>query len=174
MTKDVKPADYEMNLSLNSSSLKIYKYHKKNAAASSKVVLTNDTMFRLFHPETECFVSASCDKEKDERSSSSDDFSGATARPDKSRRRSSFMGLSSGDVKIRRHRPYLRKVVDQTTPFGDANKSAKAVFVFERETRNFSWPVTWETPVRIRHLATDKYLYVSPTAEDDRAFIQQD
>ena len=71
---------------------------------------------------------------------------------------------SSGEFNVR-HRPYLRKLIDPTGASSDANLSVKSIFVFERETVRSSSGVEWDTPIRIKHVATNKFVYVNTVPE---------
>jgi hypothetical protein len=48
-------------------------------------------------------------------------------------------------------------------PSNSLNLSPKAMFIFEYQTRLISGFVRWSDPVRIRHVATGRYLYVDTT-----------
>ena len=57
---------------------------------------------------------------------------------------------------------YLRKNKDSVIT-SDKNLSAKSVFQFEYQTKKTSAEIEWETEVRIRHVATGKYIYLNPS-----------
>jgi len=55
----------ELNLGAGASSLKIHKYAGSvPKTAKSKPITTNSDLVMFFHPESECFLSASCNEEK--------------------------------------------------------------------------------------------------------------
>jgi len=89
----------------------------------------------------------------------------SSTSPTKSKSTKSLFGKSSKGITEKKHRPYLRKLVDPSAPSSDENISAKSVFVFERDTNKHSAGVEWETPIRIRHVATNKFLYVQTSPE---------
>lgn len=53
-----------MSLSNDPSSLKIMKFNKSDYKKQAEVYHTNTDFFRFYHPETETFLSASCDRKK--------------------------------------------------------------------------------------------------------------
>ena len=53
------------------------------------------------------------------------------------------------------------------TPSNPVNLSAKSMFIFEYKTRLVSGFVHWADPVRIRHVASGRYLYVNSTPAQD-------
>jgi len=61
-----KPYINEINLSQNASSLKIIKYVRDQPANPSTFCQTNLDFVRFFHPESESFLGASCNLNKDD------------------------------------------------------------------------------------------------------------
>ena len=57
------------------------------------------------------------------------------------------------------HCPFFTPLVN-AQPNNPMNLSAKSMFIFEYHTRLISGFVRWNSPVRIRHVATGRYLYV--------------
>ena len=99
--------------------------------------------FRLFHPEGNAFVTASGDPDKGQVLD--------TADPAK-RERTRCSGAAPAHV------PYLKHYVgDASSP---ANFSAKSAWQFEAEDRSTTGSVMWMTPLRLRHVPSNKYLSV--------------
>ncbi|GMI00699.1 hypothetical protein TrST_g8820 [Triparma strigata] len=65
--EETPPLINEMSLSNESSSLKIMKFNKSDYKLQSEVYHTNTDFFRFYHPETESFLSASCDIKKNSK-----------------------------------------------------------------------------------------------------------
>jgi len=71
-----------------------------------------------------------------------------------------FLAASCNSGK-KKHVPYLRKIKN-IIPGDDENISIKGIFVFEYTTVKSSDSVLWDTNIKIRHLATNKYVRVIP------------
>jgi len=71
-----------------------------------------------------------------------------------------FLSASCNSAKTD-HLPYLRKIKD-AFPTADENMSIKSIFTFEYNTKKSSQAVEWGASVKIRHLATNKYVCVNP------------
>jgi hypothetical protein len=107
--------------------------------AEACMLLRTGASFRLYHSQSESFVNASCDPEKDRQS-----------------------WLREGNEPA--HIPYLRKLPDtgkDPDPTDPAHRVAKAVWCFEPLDRLHADTVGWEQSVRIRHLASGRYLAVN-------------
>lgn len=132
------------------------KFNKSSLKKQNELYHTNVDFFRLYHPESQSFVSASCDKSKNNKTQPGsalglNNFSQYKKSPD-------------NKATLPNHRPYMRKIVDAANFMSEKNLSAKSIFAFETSTRRASMAITWETPdVRIRHIPTGMYIYVNPT-----------
>lgn len=113
---------------------------------------TGHSPFRLFHTQSESFLLASCDLEKNHKHPEPRVFE-----------------LGDDLDELPAHIPYLRPIyrgessaIDPTDP---RNFSAKAVWVFENVSRLTSTVVTADDPVRIRHVPSGRYLAVDTESE---------
>ena len=113
---------------------------------------TGHSPFRLFHTQSESFLLASCDLNKNHKNPEPRVFE-----------------LDDDLDELPAHMPYLRPIyrgenaaVDPTDP---RNFSAKAVWVFENVSRLTSTVVANEEPVRIRHVPSGRYLAVDTESE---------
>jgi hypothetical protein len=154
----------EANLSSSPSSLKLAKFSANPHAPATRLKMhTNHDVFTLFHAESESFLAASCNPTKSllplqiPKSFSSDAFPPPpemlAGRPLLPPPPTSAPGA---------HCAYLRPMT-APSPVAEENYAAKNLFVFDRASRQTCGPVGWDSSVRIRHVATDKYLFVSPT-----------
>jgi hypothetical protein len=146
-------ACFEVNgaMELRSFTVKLY---ARFAEKDKHSLITGLHRFRLFHPEGSAFLSASGDADKGEVLDARD--------PSKQRRTRPLPPASVTDGRIvgpiPAHVPYLKSMTgDVSNP---ANFSAKAVWRFETLDRKVAATVKWRTPLRLRHVPSDKYLSV--------------
>ncbi|GMI17805.1 hypothetical protein TrLO_g6323 [Triparma laevis f. longispina] len=119
---------FELNLSSTQSPLRICRFSRHDALHPHSLV-SSTSLVRFLHPESNSFVSASCNAQK--------------------------------KMKSNRHAPYLRKVLAGSNPASVDNYSAKSIFVFEYKSRMSAGTVKWKDAIRVKHVATDKYLCVA-------------
>ena len=128
---------FEANLSPKAEAFVVARYARFTAADHAH--LRTSSPFRLYHPQTEALVNASCDPDKDR------------IYPE---------GRVGG---VPAHIPYLRKLADRgetPDPNDRTHHFPKSVWCFEPLTRRYSRTVAWRQPVRLRHLASGRYLAV--------------
>jgi hypothetical protein len=162
----------EVNLSPAAAAFTVAKYARP--AAKQQGDLQTRSFFRLWHSQSECFVQASCNPEKD---------------------REHPLGRDSGEPA---HGPYLKKLPDlgeDPDPSDPTNHFPKvknypplnlhfisvhvptlqnqpaacatlcqAVWCFEPLRRVTAGPVAWDAPLRVRHAASGRYLAVNTSA----------
>lgn len=107
-------------------------------------LLRTNTPFRLFHSQTESFLNASCDADKDRRFQ---------------------LGRNNGREPA--HVPYLKKLPDhgeEPDPSDPHNHYPKSIWCFEPQRRQVSTTVVWEQSVRVRHVPSGRYLAVDTSA----------
>ena len=167
------PRQIECNLSTGPSSMKIMKYSRPTPGDDS--LRHGEDIVRLFHPETESFLQASCDMVKGE----------GMTRPfyrkishesgeEKVEYRSSQGRAEDGDEATADSKPSCSgvggSVLDDVgvgsngglaTATKESNMSGKQLFIIEEgSTRMRSSSIQWECGVRLRHVATGRYLGV--------------
>jgi len=104
--------------------------------------------FRLYHSQSEAFVHASCDAEKD--------------RTNPGGRQADASSGGAGLV-LPSHCPYLKKLPqtgESPDPTDPAHHSAKGVWCFEPLHRDAAFTISWEMPYRLRHVPSGRYLCV--------------
>jgi hypothetical protein len=160
---------FEVNgaMELNSFTLKIYARlnggaeegggNRGQGSQSHTNLSTGLDMFRFYHPEGNAFVVASGDADKGQVLDAK--------HPSKRTRTRTIVGsdtsniISGGGVlPVPAHIPYLKNVSGEVS--NPANFSAKAVWRFESLDRTSSSPVKWSVPLRLKHVASNKYLSV--------------
>ena len=110
--------------------------------AEAGLMRTGDP-FRLYHSQSESFVQASCDAEKDRRNP---------------------QGREGG---VPTHLPYLKQLPDlgeDPDPTDPKNHFPKGVWCFEPRSRGTSGTVDWDKPIRVRHVPSGRYLAVNTEA----------
>jgi len=143
----------ELNASSKFTTFMIRKYGGFKPGTQDSV-RSSFSPFRLYHSQSESFIIASCNKDKNAQSDKirSKKFKGIGDEPDR-------------DLVLPAHLPYLRQV-DQVTsneepdPTDPRNHSSKAVWVFETLSRKTSDTISWSDDVRIRHVPSGRYLCV--------------
>jgi len=130
----------ELNLSTNPSSVKIQKYCKASEEMEKTLHFHFD-LIRLFHPETESFLVASCNTNKAKKGGKP--YYRRIEKEDET-------GASTSNV------------ADSTK---ESNVSGKQIWKVEHLSRLVSGPVMWDSPIRIRHGATNMYLAVDYEAK---------
>jgi hypothetical protein len=151
---------FEANGALEIRSFSVKLYARFGELEKSSLV-TGLHQFRLFHPEEGAFVSASGDADKGE-------VLDARKPSKQSRTRLLTTNAANGGTKgettaaadsvVPAHIPYLKNVSGEVS--NPANFSAKAVWRFENVDRTRSSTVKWHSPLRLRHVASGKYLSV--------------
>jgi hypothetical protein len=131
---------YEVNASAHRKTFSIFKHARFEA--SEKGLLKTGGPFRLFHPQSESFVQASCDQNKSVKQATAN-------RP--------------GDLP--KHIPYLKglNIVGngEANPSNPRHHNAKGVWQLEPLTRTTRKTVPWKSPVRIRHVPSGCYLAIN-------------
>jgi hypothetical protein len=102
--------------------------------------LTNFSQFRLFHMDFLGFLSASCAGDKGETLDSFEEESES---------------IKYRDDNINPHIPYLR-TLQVREPNHPANMNAKSVWIFEALDAFKSGTVSYNVPLRIKHVVTNK------------------
>lgn len=151
------PEVREVNGSRDFFSFRINLYSRvdKNDPDENNALRTWST-FRLFHPEADSFLVASGDPEK-AGSGSGDNSTAMLLRSD---------GVTPA------HIPYLKAMNGK-----DINNveqlSAKGLWVFENPNRSVGSSIPWtNSPVRIRHAVSGKYLSCQTSKEDRKGYFQ--
>jgi hypothetical protein len=109
-------------------------------------ILLSGHYFRMFHPEANAYVQASSDPDKGEVLDATGDLGDPLSRD-------RLKGLPA-------HIPYLKQFVSSADASNPIHLSAKAVWCFEGLDRTRCTEVKWESPLRIRHVPTGKFLSV--------------
>ena len=98
--------------------------------------------FRMWHTQEKAFVASSVES-----------YDGVTT----------YVGKSAKATELNKiKRPYLRRTWNED-PADKVNMSSKQMFAFETPSRGEGGILEWSSKVRIRHLATNKYLAVDTT-----------
>ena len=105
--------------------------------------------FRFYHPEAHAFVQASGDPTKGTPSKKGS----STPPPESYRVRS--------DNKTPSHTPYLKSMEENRDVSNPNNLNVKSLWAFEYPDRSKGGAVKFNMPIRIRHLASGKYLSVN-------------
>ena len=163
------PAVSEMNLSTEPSSLKVEKFSRFTATDREIKLFASLDLVRFSHPETDSFLSCSCNIEKEVRARElwSDKLrkcvlgAARTVSVDTSFRKfiiSDTSSCSSHFSSQFQKPPYLRKNLETITH----DESAKSMWVIEHLDFSSASAIVWGSEVRIRHAITNQYLAVSP------------
>ena len=145
-----RPRLNEANLSPTPSDLKLVKFSANPLIpANASSLLTNYSVFTLYHAESECMLAASCDPHK-----------GTPERHIPSPHQTPLTPLTPTDP-TSLHDAYLRPLATPN-PASPANNSPKTLFTLDYLQPKSAHRVTWDPPTRIKHLVTGKYLYVNP------------
>lgn len=133
---------YEVNVSAQFSSYTLSQYARFDSSEKN-CLITALHSFRLYHSQSEAFVQASCNLDKDQC-------------PKR-------VPLSGTQLELPPHLPYLRLLDDtgeEPDPTDPRNHTSKSIWTFEPVSRRRSSTVRWNTPVRIRHVPSGRYLAV--------------
>jgi hypothetical protein len=140
------------------------RFNRVTAAA-----LRTSTYFRLYHSESESFVQASSNAEKEnlknaaspnENSSSGGGSGGGGGSLYDSIDTQWSMTREGGDPP---HIPFLKQLLDlgeTPDPTDPKNQSTKSVWSFEYVKRSQCAPIGWGLSVRVRHVPSGRYLAV--------------
>ena len=147
----------EVNLSTQFSTFQVDLAGRLNSQDASRLI--TGAAFRLYHSQSESFVSASCDSEKGEVVVD-DDGDGRSDRLVTQQLRPWFNGRL-----LPAHIPYLKVLADGTSarvdPSDKNHHTAKSLWVIEpAHTRAARTSIPWDKPCRLRHLTSGKYLAV--------------
>jgi hypothetical protein len=126
---------YEANASPKGCTFAVQKHGRFDETEAHE--MHTRTPFRLYHSQSESFMHASCDPEKSVRGEKREH------------------GLPV-------HTPYLKILADRGAdpdPANPMNHLSKGVWCFEPAlTRTVKTVVSWDTPVRLRHVPSGRYL----------------
>jgi hypothetical protein len=135
---------YEANLATEPTAKTVYKVSKyARFGPQFSNVLQTSAPFRLYHSQSESFVQASSDAEKDRRNADIRD---------------------GGDPC---HVPFLKKLPDlgeNPDPTDPLHQVPKSVWAFEPLRRTISEVVEWDGKIRVRHVPSGRYLAVDTSA----------
>jgi hypothetical protein len=167
---------YELNASAKFTTFVIRKFasYEPGSHVNMKSVFTP---FRLYHSQSESFVIASCNADKNvgcnvEKETirkpvfKMEEVIGSASSSSDS---AAIDGSSSSfHTMLPLHIPYLRNIDhdagDEPDPTDPRNHITKSVWVFEALTRTSSSTIRWGEQVRIRHLPSGRYLCVDLSA----------
>lgn len=152
--------EYEANTSPNYSTFTIVKFSRQTATTLK--CLNTMERFRLYSPQAQAFIHASCDTAKENRLSAE----GPASSGPQSRAHREF-GIAA-------HIPYLRRIENSVDITNVRHISAKGVWTIEFESRLAGGSVEWASPIRIRHVASGKYLCVRTTSKAKRQHHVED
>jgi hypothetical protein len=131
---------FEANLATEASAKTVFKVSKyARFGPNDALVLRTSAPFRLYHSQSESFVQASSDPEKDRR---------------------------NGDVREDGdpcHVPFLKKLPDMgdtPDPTDPKHQVPKSVWCFEPLKRSTAQVVAWDSEIRVRHVPSGRYLAV--------------
>ena len=152
--------EYEVNTSPDYSAFTIIMFSKQ--MPSTLISLNTMERFRLYSPQVQAFIHASCDPAKGFRD------------PSECRLKREF-GIAA-------HIPYLRRIENTVDITNVRHMSAKGVWTIEFLSRMSGGSVLWDRPIRIRHVASSLYLAVDTSskavrqhhAEEDVGGIRED
>lgn len=128
-----KRGEFEVNCSPEGTPI-VLRQHMK-VSPNFYESLTNIEAFRLFSPQANAYLQASCDHFK------------------------WMKGEREGSTVA--HVPHLR-VIPKGKKDDPMYQTAKGIWRFERVKTLYGGPIEWEVPVRIRHVASGRLLVVEP------------
>jgi hypothetical protein len=161
---------YEANLATEASAKTVFKVSKYGRFTSAmKSVLHTSAYFRLYHSQSECFVQASSDSEKDRLANTT--ASTLTSSLSGTEVIESLTHFGENDEKLSAvrengdpaHIPFLKKLSDlgeNPDPTDPTHQIVKSVWCFETMKRSNSDVVSWDKQVRVRHVPSGRYLAV--------------